>query len=87
MKFFSAFFEGFERIQVIRHIEEEVKFSLQYFVLLFLSVVIGTLGLIINNSVIIIGAMLISPLLWPIIGIALSTVRSTKNLLSSFEAT
>lgn len=81
MKLFSTFFDGFERVQVIKHIEEEVTFSLQYFLLLFLSVIISTLGLIINNNAIIIGAMLLSPLIWPIIGIALATVRSTKNLL------
>lgn len=81
MGFLASIFKTLDKNQVIRHIESEVSFSIQYFVMLLLSVIIATLGLIINNNAIIIGAMLLSPLIWPIIGISLATVRSKKNLM------
>lgn len=74
-------FDNLDHHKVVEHIEAEVQFNIQYFILLFLSVIIGTLGLIINNNAIIIGAMLLSPLIWPILGISLATVRSTRYLL------
>lgn len=81
MKILQSLFNTLDKAQVIHHIEEEVSFRPQYFMMLFLSVIIATLGLIIDNNAIIIGAMLLSPLIWPIIGISLATVRSTKDLM------
>jgi len=80
MKLVHYLFAKLDRAAVLDHIEQEVAFKSQYFLMLFLSVVIATLGLIINNNAIIIGAMLLSPLLWPIIGIAMATVRRTRHL-------
>jgi len=61
-------------------IEENVNLSTSYFALLFFSNLIATLGLIINSSPIIIGAMLIAPLMWPILGVAVSISINNKNL-------
>lgn len=44
--------------------------NLSYFMLLAASVVIATLGLLMNASAIVIGSMIISPLTWPLFGLA-----------------
>lgn len=82
MGFLKAIFTQLDKDGVIANIRNEVQYTFEYFVLLVLSVIIATLGLIINNSVIIIGAMLMSPMVWPIIGLAISTVMRDKKLLN-----
>lgn len=62
-------------------IKDGVKFSTQYFILLVFSIIIATLGLIIDNGAIVIGAMIIAPFIWPIIGFSLSMVTGDKRLL------
>ncbi len=69
-------------------------FDLVYWLQLFFSSGIATLGLVLNSPAVIIGAMLISPLMGPILsaGLALATgdlilfIRSTLNLLLSCGA-
>lgn len=46
------------------------KVSLSYFLLLTSSFIIATLGLLMNASAIVIGSMIISPLTWPMFGLA-----------------
>lgn len=55
--------------------------SLSFYVLLGLSGVIATLGLLANSVAIIIGAMIIAPLIGPITGIAYSTTVANRRLL------
>lgn len=55
--------------------------SFTYYFLLFLSVVISTLGLVANSSATIIGAMIIAPLMGPILGIAFSMIMANRRLL------
>jgi uncharacterized hydrophobic protein (TIGR00271 family) len=55
--------------------------SLTYYVLLALSVVIATLGLLANSAATIIGAMIVAPLMGPILGIAFSMIMSNRRLL------
>ncbi|MCA9348672.1 DUF389 domain-containing protein [Candidatus Saccharibacteria bacterium] len=46
------------------------RFSVSYYLLLTASTVIATLGLLMNASAIVIGSMIISPLTWPMFGLA-----------------
>jgi uncharacterized hydrophobic protein (TIGR00271 family) len=55
--------------------------SLTYYVLLSLSVVIATLGLFANSAATIIGAMIVAPLMGPILGIAFSMIMANRRLL------
>lgn len=73
-------FSGLQKGELVELVATEVNYSYEYFALLVLSAIIATLGLIIGNSVIIIGAMLLSPLIWPIIGVSLGTVVSRRKL-------
>jgi len=53
--------------------------SFEYYLLTLLSCVIATLGLLTNSVAIIIGAMLIAPLMGPIMGLSLTVVHPTPR--------
>ncbi|MBD3328663.1 TIGR00341 family protein [Candidatus Peregrinibacteria bacterium] len=52
-----------------------------FFLFLIFSVCMSTIGLLQNNVAIIIGSMLIAPVLYPILGIAMGTVMANKLLI------
>ncbi len=52
-----------------------------FFLLVLLSSVIATFGLLMNSPATIIGAMLVAPLMSPIIGLGLSSIRGDDQLL------
>jgi uncharacterized hydrophobic protein (TIGR00271 family) len=52
-----------------------------YFVMVLLSCMIATFGLLIDSAATIIGAMLVAPLMSPILGIGLASIRGDTNLL------
>jgi uncharacterized hydrophobic protein (TIGR00271 family) len=52
-----------------------------FFLLVLLSSVIATLGLLIGSPAVIIGAMLVAPLMSPIIGLGLASIRGDDRLL------
>lgn len=51
-----------------------------YFVLIFLSCTIATLGLIMDSPAVIIGAMLVAPLMSPILGLSMSSISGLSHL-------
>lgn len=55
--------------------------SFNFHFMLALSAIISTLGLLANSVAIIIGAMIIAPLMGPIVGMAYSTAMGNKKLL------
>jgi len=54
---------------------------LEYFFLMFLSILMATFGLILNSSAVIIGSMLIAPVLFPILGIGMGVILSDGKLI------
>lgn len=54
-----------------------------YYLLVVLSSIIATLGLLVDSPAIIIGAMLVAPLMTPIIGLGLSSIVGDDKLLRS----
>lgn len=67
--------------QISKEVEQIFKNAKLFWMEVFLSAVIATLGLLQNSIAIVIGAMLIAPLLRPIQAIAFSIVRGqTKNI-------
>jgi uncharacterized hydrophobic protein (TIGR00271 family) len=52
-----------------------------YFVLVILSAMIATFGMLIDSAATIIGAMLVAPLMSPILGIGLASIRGDTTLL------
>ncbi len=81
--------------RLVPRIEREDRASLQvqlrnacdpdfdFFLLVLLSTVIATLGLIIDSPATIIGAMLVAPLMSPIIGLGLASISGDTTLLGN----
>ena len=66
-------------VQVRVHDASKPDFS--YYLLVILSSIIATMGLLVNSPAIIIGAMLVAPLMSPIIGIGLASITGDGRLL------
>lgn len=52
-----------------------------FMALVFISSIIATLGLLNSNSSVVIGAMLVSPLLWPILGVSMGALVMDFKML------
>jgi uncharacterized hydrophobic protein (TIGR00271 family) len=57
-----------------------------FYLLVILSGVIATLGLLVNSAAIIIGAMLVAPLMSPIIGFGLASITGDDRLLKDYAS-
>jgi len=64
-------------------LRESSKPDFDYFVLVMLSCIIATFGLLIDSAATIIGAMLVAPLMSPILGIGLASIRGDTTLLKN----
>jgi uncharacterized hydrophobic protein (TIGR00271 family) len=69
-----------EKQQIYQTIVEGSEPKLSFYILVVLSTVIAAYGLIANSTAVVIGAMIVAPLMTPIIGIALSLVSSDSHL-------
>ncbi|EMI19819.1 membrane protein containing DUF389 [Rhodopirellula maiorica SM1] len=67
--------------QIVREISHASKPRERFFVMLIVASMIASFGLIANSTAVIIGAMLVSPLMTPIFGIALGMLRGSPRLL------
>lgn len=72
-----------QRREIIADITESSSPGFDYFLLVILSTSIATLGLITDSPAVIIGAMLVAPLMSPIIGIGLASMIGRNTLLKS----
>ncbi len=66
---------------VISELTEAASPGFDYFLLVILSSTIATMGLITNSAAVIIGAMLLAPLMSPIIGIGMASITGDSNKL------
>ncbi len=71
------------REELYNEIEKGAKLDGNYLLLVFLSTVVATIGLVENNVAVIIGAMVIAPLLGPNIALAFSTSLGDTSLMWS----
>jgi len=88
MSFIAQFqiIEEKDKAAVVRKLLESSTPSFDFFYLIALSVTMASLGLLADSPSIVIGSMLIAPLLYPILGVALGLVMSNFDVLrrSSF---
>ncbi|GAB4536475.1 MAG: hypothetical protein Kow0063_22040 [Anaerolineae bacterium] len=70
-----------EQIEVYRTMRRGARLDVDFFVLIILSSVIATLGLLQNSAAVIIGAMLVAPLMTPILAMSLGVVQGDVRLL------
>lgn len=75
-----------EKIVVTQDIRDSASSSFDFFLLVVLSCSIATLGLITDSPAVIIGAMLVAPLMSPIIGVGMSSITG-DSLLARNSAT
>lgn len=68
------------RKEIIDHIRTESSPGFDYFFLVILSTTIATLGLINDSPAVIIGAMLVAPLMSPILGVGLGSITADTKL-------
>ncbi len=71
------------RAEVRTNMRESAQPDFEYFVLVVLSSMIATLGLLTNSGAVIIGAMLVAPLMSPIIGLGLGSLIGDETLLKN----
>ena len=71
------------REELYNEIEKGAKLDGNYLLLVFLSTIVATIGLVENNVAVIIGAMVIAPLLGPNIALAFSTSLGDTRLMWS----
>ncbi len=71
-----------ERFEVVnRDISDGSEPALRFYILVVVSTLIASFGLIANSTAVVIGAMLVAPLMTPIFGISLALVRGDSDLL------
>lgn len=69
-----------DKAALIRKLVENGTPDFDYFYLIGLSTIMATLGLLLDSGSIVIGSMLIAPLMYPILGVALGLVMMGSNI-------
>lgn len=69
------------RREVYFEVDSNALGNMEYYVLIFLSCMIATLGLLNNSEAVIIGAMIVAPLMNPTMGVAMGITRGDLILL------
>jgi uncharacterized hydrophobic protein (TIGR00271 family) len=72
-----------EYAELFGALRDETRLNWTYVILLLLSTVLSTLGLFINSASVIIGAMLLAPLMQPIVGLSMGVLRQDEGLLQN----
>ncbi|WP_165831973.1 DUF389 domain-containing protein [Aliidiomarina sp. B3213] len=67
--------------ELFLQVRDSAKTHPHYLALMVLSSVVATLGLFLNSAAVIIGAMVLAPLMAPIIAIAMGLLRSDRNIM------
>jgi uncharacterized hydrophobic protein (TIGR00271 family) len=74
-----------QRKNIIEQVEEFSTWDIQYISLLTFSSIIATCGLLINNNAVIIGAMVIAPMTWPVLRVGMAMVKGDmRSFLIAF---
>ena len=68
------------RQEVLDQLSASSSPNFDFFLLVFLSAAIATFGLITDSTAVIIGAMLVAPLMSPILGLSLASVAGKRNM-------
>jgi len=64
-------------------LRDEAKASSTYMTLILLSTLLATVGLYLNSSSVIIGAMLLAPLMQPLVSFSMGVLRRSQNIFST----
>ncbi len=70
-----------EPAKVVVKVEEEVRMGTMYIFLLVTATILSVFGIITSNTPVVIGSMIIAPLSWPILGIAVGVASEKMSIL------
>ena len=73
--------------EAVKQLIEESTPDFDFFLLVTLSVLMATFGLLENNAAVVIGSMLIAPILFPVLSLSLSVVMSDYKLIGRATST
>ena len=65
--------------KVIEQIKENAEPDFDYILLLVFSTIIVSLGLIIDSAAVVIGGMIIAPLIWPVLALAIAVIKGNAR--------
>lgn len=71
-----------DKSRAIENLIESSAPKQDFFLMVILSILMATFGLLLNSSAIIIGSMLIAPILYPILSLSLGIIMSDPKLIS-----
>ena len=74
-----------ERINLVEKLEPNSKFNFDFCALISLSTLIAALGLAANSTAVVIGAMLVAPLMTPLVGIGFSLIQGNFDLIKKAQ--
>ncbi|MBT5338820.1 TIGR00341 family protein [Candidatus Falkowbacteria bacterium] len=81
-RFFKSFFiAGKRQIKVFEQINENAKGDFDFYVMTLFAGIIIALGIVIDSAAVVIGGMLLAPLVWPILGMALGVTMGRSHIL------
>ena len=69
-----------QRVSLVERIQQSSEWDIDFIALIVLSTLIAALGLIQNSTAVVIGAMLVAPLMTPLLGSGLSLIQGNKVL-------
>ena len=72
-----------EQAGIYQRLHRAARPSTDFFVMILLSAVISILGLLLNSTAVIIGAMLVAPLMSPVLSMSMSLVQGNLRLLGT----
>lgn len=69
-----------QRVKLVEQIQQSSEWDIDFIALIVLSTLIAALGLVQNSTAVVIGAMLVAPLMTPLLGSGLSLIQGNKAL-------
>jgi len=76
-----------QRVDLVDRIQQSSEWDIDFIALIVLSTMIAALGLLQNSGAVVIGAMLVAPLMTPLLGMGLSLVQGNKLLVRKASRT
>lgn len=73
--------ERADRITLVEKIQGSSQWNFDFIALIAMSTIIASMGLIQNSGAVVIGAMLVAPLMTPLVGVGLSLVQGNVRLI------
>jgi len=71
------------RVKLVDRLQEGSSFNFDFASLILLSTIIAAFGLLDNSAAVVIGAMLVAPLMTPLVGIGFALIQGNERLMKT----